>query len=50
MMATTPSAEPLSESISRVRVRMNGAGDMQYSLRRDLIPDTATLLQGYLTA
>jgi DNA-binding transcriptional ArsR family regulator len=37
-------------SAGLVRVRMNGAGDMQYSLRRDLIPDTATLLQGYLTA
>lgn len=37
-------------SAGLVRVRMNGTGDMQYSLRRDLIPDTAALLQGYLSA
>lgn len=37
-------------SAGLVRVRMNCAGDMQYSLRRDLIPDTATLLQGYLSS
>lgn len=37
-------------SAGLVRVRMNGAGDMQYSLRRDLIPDATALLQAYLTA
>lgn len=35
-------------SAGLVRVRMKGNGDMHYSLRRDLIPDTAGLLQGYL--
>ncbi len=37
-------------SAGLVRVRMKGNGDMHYSLRRDLIPDTAGLLQGYLGA
>ena len=37
-------------SAGLVRVRMKGNGDMHYSLRRDLIPDTAALLQGYLGA
>ena len=36
-------------SAGLVRVRMSGNGDMHYSLRRDLIPDTTTLLQEYLS-
>jgi DNA-binding transcriptional ArsR family regulator len=35
-------------SAGLVRVRMSGNGDMHYSLRRDLIPDTTALLQEYL--
>lgn len=32
-----------------VRLRVRNSGDMQYSLRRDPIPDVAELLRGYLT-
>jgi DNA-binding transcriptional ArsR family regulator len=31
-----------------VRVRMRSASDMQYSLRRDLLPEVGELLRGYL--
>lgn len=36
-------------SAGLVRVRMSSNGDMHYSLRRDLIPDTTALLQEYLS-
>jgi DNA-binding transcriptional ArsR family regulator len=36
-------------SAGLVRVRMSANGDMHYSLRRDLIPDTTTTLQEYLS-
>ena len=32
-----------------VRLRVRNSGDMQYSLRRDPIPDAAELLRGYLS-
>ena len=35
-------------SAGLVRVRMSGNGDMHYSLRSDLIPDTTALLREYL--
>jgi DNA-binding transcriptional ArsR family regulator len=36
-------------SAGLVRVRMSSNGDMHYSLRRDLIPDTTALLQAFLS-